>query len=508
MSKSKSLSLLFLLITFKTILLLWLVHLGQIGLGPDEAQYWTWSQTPSLGYYSKPPGIAWQIATGTFFIGNTEWGIRLGSLLLGFLLPFATFKLAERSGLSPSTSLWAGILMTLTPIGILASFLAITDGAMVLFWTLACVEWISALKNQRPPNYYRLGFWILAGALFKWTLFYFWIVVLISIIIYPYLANRHLIGGMLISLLALLPSFIWNWEHDWVTFRHVFSTIHANPSQQSVGGNFGAFLAEQAALLSPILFVLLLIGFIRSWSNPPPATVRFCGSLFCIILGLFALVSIFKKIQGNWCDFIYPAGLVFLAWYACEGTKSGKKWLQAGLALSVLLTGLIFSIPLLQANNIEFFSFQIPYKWNPFRHNLGWDRLESKLNQLGYDQKQHFLVGDKYQTSSILSFYNKGQKRAYFLNLHGIRLNQFSFWPGMEKEQIGKNGFFILPENSGTFPDLERKKYLAMLQEYFKDVELVAIEPLFFSYGKPVKSAMIFKCSGYNGKIPAQSHLY
>ena len=25
----------------------------------DEAQYWLWSQSPALGYYSKPPLLAW-----------------------------------------------------------------------------------------------------------------------------------------------------------------------------------------------------------------------------------------------------------------------------------------------------------------------------------------------------------------------------------------------------------------------------------------------------------------
>ena len=35
------------------------------GLYPDEAQYWFWAQHPALGYYSKPPLVAWLIALTT-----------------------------------------------------------------------------------------------------------------------------------------------------------------------------------------------------------------------------------------------------------------------------------------------------------------------------------------------------------------------------------------------------------------------------------------------------------
>ena len=35
------------------------IHYTNFDLFGDEAQYWLWSQTPELGYYSKPPLLAW-----------------------------------------------------------------------------------------------------------------------------------------------------------------------------------------------------------------------------------------------------------------------------------------------------------------------------------------------------------------------------------------------------------------------------------------------------------------
>ena len=51
-------------------------------LYPVEAQYWFWSLHPALGYYSKPPLIAWLIALTTSLFGDSEFAIRLSAPLL------------------------------------------------------------------------------------------------------------------------------------------------------------------------------------------------------------------------------------------------------------------------------------------------------------------------------------------------------------------------------------------------------------------------------------------
>src|SRR6202008_3287010 len=48
----------------------------------DEAQYWAWSQDPALGYFSKPPLIAWIIGAATTACGAEEACVRLPSPLL------------------------------------------------------------------------------------------------------------------------------------------------------------------------------------------------------------------------------------------------------------------------------------------------------------------------------------------------------------------------------------------------------------------------------------------
>ena len=182
--------------------------------------------------------------------------------------------------------------------------------------------------------------------------------------------------------------------------------------------------------------------------------------------------------------------------------------MAGALALCMGLMVLVFSFPYVQSHSLSS-RLPIPYKISPFRHNVGWSELKPALITAGYDPDKDFLFSDKYQTASILSFYGPAQKRAYFFNLHGSRKNQFSFWPGIEKMQKGKNGFFAVIEN---IPQLDKdtlaEQYVKALTPYFHSVHFMGIMPLFAAYEKRVKGVLLFECKGYNGLIPAETDLY
>lgn len=166
------------LISFLMIKMLFIalvLPFSTIGLAPDEAQYWTWSQKLAWGYYSKPPAIAWEIWLGTWFFGSTEFGVRFGASILGFLIPIAIFCLAQACKLKPKTCFWAGMIMAFSPLGILSSFLATTDAGMILFWTIACYFIAKGLEEEKELNFCMVGLMIALGALFKWPIYVLWI---------------------------------------------------------------------------------------------------------------------------------------------------------------------------------------------------------------------------------------------------------------------------------------------------------------------------------------------
>jgi hypothetical protein len=489
----------------KTFVILCIILFGKIDLSPDEAQYWTWSKTLDVGYYSKPPGIAWEIFLGTGIFQDNVLGVRFFALIIGLLIPIATYFLSLKSNLSKRASYWSAMMMAFSPIGFAASFLATTDGGMVLFMVLGMLVIARGLKYDKNPDFVLLGLIIAFGALFKWPIYLLWV--------YPLCVKQFwgwsLIFGVLISILGLLPSFIWNLKHDFGTFRHVFSTVKGADSVQAASqSNFFEFIGAQAGLVSPVLFVLLVFSFIYLIRNrlKIPSAVRFCLIFSVSILALFTIIALFKKMQGNWAVFAYPSAFVCTAFVMIQKKEWGEKWIKIGIAVSIFLISITVSIPLLQVNGVS-----IPYRLNAFRHNMGWDNLAKILKDVGYNSKEDFLFGDKYQMSSILSFYNEGQKRAYFLNLNGIRKNQFSYWTSMKEAEIGKTGYFVVTENS---PHLQKDPeklilhYQALLNPYFKHVEYIGMKPLFTVSNQTVKGAFIFKCVDYNGLEPLETHLY
>ena len=490
--------LLLVLLLLKAVVLALIIGRGEIGLAPDEAQYWTWSQELDWGYYSKPPGIAWQIWLTSSLFGNNPLGVRFGALLISFLLSLVVYKGARYAGLEERSSFWAGVVAAFSPLGVYLSLVATTDGGAILFLTLAAILIIKGIKDEKGPHYPLIGFCILVGALYKWIAFLFWPLLFISLFFFKRLRKWSLLGGVAISLVALLPSLYWNMSHDWATFRHVATTVGAVR-----GGNPIDFLGSQIGLLSPIYFALLVLSYfyLKSEKNR--------GLCFAAGFPLFALIylgaAFFKKIQPNWAAYLYAPGFILIAWIGCERLKNGRMWLSIGTWLSLLMVLLLFAIPWLQESG----TVSLPYTLNPFRQLVGWKKLTPALLEAGYHPEENFLFADKYQTTSLLSFYGPKQKRAYFFNLSQTRNNQFSYWPPMEHNEKGKTGYFVVIENREEMAlHWYIEHYQRILAPYFEAIHYRTAYPLFSVAGEPVKYAMIFECIHYSGASPPSTAKY
>lgn len=457
----------------KTAFVLLLILSGWIHLSPDEAQYWTWSRHLDFGYYSKPPGIAYQIAFGTAFFGATELGVRFGSLLIGFIMPFLIYKVAKAADLTEDESFWAAFIWCLTPLGFMGSFFAITDVGNIFFWTLALYF---LLKEGVGTKF---GLSIALGAIFKLPMYFIWLLT-------PFYErpNAKWPKAIGLSLLGLVPTLIWNIKNDFVTFRHVGATLPGGTSAVQSSGNFTSFVGGQIALFSPVFFILLLFCFLYTRKNEFPKKILFLGFSSILIILVGAFVALFTKMQGNWIDFAYPAACPFISYTALRYLKRGKDWIFYGGALSAFLI---------------LVSLFLPYKMSPYKHNLGWDQLGQVLEQIGYDPEGQFLFADSYQTTALLSFYAPGQKQAYFFNLKGIRNNQYSLWPSMADKEKHKEGLYVLIHNGNVNPD----EIVKSLSHYFGGVLLKGDYPLYHN-----KRALVIQAFSFNGKTPESSKLY
>ncbi len=492
-----------LILAIKAVAAFMLILYAGVGLAPDEAQYWTWSQQLDWGYYSKPPGIGWQIALGSYFFGNTELAVRSMSLLLSLCLPLAIYSLSHTTKQQGEVSFWAAIVLACSPIGILSSFAATTDAPFILCWILSCLLF---LKQWPSSSLWKVGLCIGIGALFKWPIYILWL----FITPFSWDRKKELFFSIALSSIGLLPTLFWNATHEWATFRHVWYSVLPPPSAVAAtatvvtkplfNGNPFEFFAAQIGLLSPVYFFLFLFALIHIVKKRKaiPFPIFFCALISSCSLLFSLFLACFNKMQANWGIYIYPTAVLLLCWYAVTELRYGKRWLFFGTALSLFLSSIVISLPSIQSNSY-FSQVKIPYKINMFRHNLGWDALHTALREIQYDAEEHFLFSHKYQMTSILSFYGPGQKRAYFLNIKGNRKNQFSFWPSMKEEQQGKTGFFVVAENR---PHCNAEEYIQELSPYFEKVELALQRPIFYAYTAPQKSVLILKCHNYNGTLP------
>ncbi len=83
-----------LLVAALTVLRLWAA--GALGLAADEAYYWLWSKNLSFGYFDHPPMVAVLIRASTAVFGDTEFGIRWLSVLLGAAASLGVWRLVWR----------------------------------------------------------------------------------------------------------------------------------------------------------------------------------------------------------------------------------------------------------------------------------------------------------------------------------------------------------------------------------------------------------------------------
>ena len=94
----------------------WFVSTGQLGLSPDEAQYWDWSRTLQWSYYSKGPLIAYINALGTALFGPTELGVRMGAVTGSLIMQLSVLVWIGLGWGRASTAFWTLVVLNTTAV--------------------------------------------------------------------------------------------------------------------------------------------------------------------------------------------------------------------------------------------------------------------------------------------------------------------------------------------------------------------------------------------------------
>ena len=419
-------------------------YAGLLNLSPQEAYYWVWSLHPELSYFDHPPMVAYSIKAFTIFLGNTVYAVRLPAILYGMGTTLVVYFLAEkffgiRAGLV--TALLLNLILGFSP-----PFLFTTpDSPLIFFWCLTLL-WVWKAAGEKKG-----GYWLLAGINWGLALLSKYTALLLGGSIFLWLLSagdlRREFKGMRLyaSILAVLavfsPVIIWNSQNQWVSFFFQSRDRFAPGFSISLE-NISTFVASQAGLMNPLLFVGFIAALfygVRRWRNSAGKEERFLIAAGLVPLALFTLASTQVFIKVNWPTIAYPALLILLVGYYQRKIWPAR-WIRKFYVPAVwaLAVGVFVGVHLI-----------LPLKSIPLSSSLdtlsGWPEAASRVHALKEElsfQKPTFIWAWDHKVASTLQFYLPPREKVFCRNLIGLPALAYSFW-GIPEELEGKDALLV-----------------------------------------------------------------
>ena len=467
----------YLLLTALFLWRLFFILFAPMDLVPDEAYYWDWSRYPALGYYSKPPLIAWVNMVSSALLPVSAFSVRLPAAIFATLSLLLFHALGKRL-FSSRTAFWA-VAVTAASVGSCAvSYIMTIDAPLLFFWSLAVYCFWRAIEDE--ANGYR--WWLAAalaaglGLLSKQMMLAY--LVLMIIFLLTSRRDRHHLSSprpyllVVLALAALLPPLWWNMQHDWITFKHTAHHFESNPHRLKT---FAEFVYGQLLIISPItcsLFVLLNAGLLARF-NKQDRRVRFLLLFGGSSLLFFVMMSLRQRINANWPAVFYPAGMLLLAAWGCGEISGGRllpdswrKLFVPGVLVGALFAFLTYALP-----------FALPLTplggghLDPTARAKGWQQLAHEVEEVRQglpENEKVSLASPTRQVVSSLAFYLPGQPQVYMWSGQPGVQSQYDLW---EQPDAGTMRDWLVVLEEGALPAIGLEKSFTSFEK-IKDVEI------------------------------------
>jgi 4-amino-4-deoxy-L-arabinose transferase-like glycosyltransferase len=467
-------------------------------LFPDETYYWEWSRHLSAGYFDHPPLIAWTIRAGTLPFGDTVLGVRLGPVLAGIVATLFLAAAARRIA-GDRAAFVAALVFSVLPLSAAGLVLATPD-APLLAAASAIVYFVVRALESAPRSRDSLRWWSIAGVALGLALCAKYTAVLIPFGLVVAFAIRRPLRvrlaepgpyvAVLVALLVFSPVILWNARHDWVSFafqlQHGLGRVRGsaiNRELELVGGQMG--------LVTPILFVMLVIATYRAIRRPVSAVQPALALLATVIFAFFMYSATKRRAEANWPALAYVPALLLLV--AHDGTTRWKRWLHGGIGLAAALTVVTY---------VNAFTpvLPVPARRDPAARAHGWADLARAVESVHVTRRpissyRTWIAADRYQDASELAFLLPGQPETFSLNLSG-RANHYDLWPAFTDRAQPRDALILVVDAvEGVHPTV------ALLAPHFQRVTPGDVITLARD-GDPVKHMRMWVLDGWFGTWP------
>jgi len=449
---------------------------------PDEAYYFQWSRHLDASYFSKGPAVAYTIAAGTALFGGNNLGVRFFAVMLSAGTAWQIFLLARR-WYDEVTALIAVLITGVVPIYALGAVVMTIDPLSAFFWIWAANLFSRAIQEKRLLDWLLTGFAVGCGFLAKYLNALELVAFLAFLLLLP--SRRRMLlkpgfwGMLVVAVLCTTPVWWWNWQHGWVSIQQLAHRGQLNGPFVIHYATFLDFLAMQAVVISPLLFLALLATSVTVFTKrlAGKITPEDEGELLLLLLFLpvflmYAVLAWHLRGEPNWPAVSYLTLIIIMAarWRQMLEMRARRGFIIAAFVLAWLQTFLM--------HDTEF--LHLPQKMDPMGRVVGWSEIAAHLNELRGEQHADVFIADAYKEASVFSFHLPDKAFIYTLK-HSPPSNQFDFWPGYPKEAPHR-ALWITGEPS-TYA----------LQSEFNTITFVERVVVSF-HGKPFREYTIYLC--------------
>src|SRR3954467_5441394 len=374
----------------------------------DEAYYWMWSQHLAGGYYDHPPMVAVVIRLGTLIAGDTEFGVRLVSILLALPMSWAIYQAAAILFGSRRVAASSAILLNITLMAAVGTMIVTPDAPLLVASSLLLFALAKVLQTGRGVWWLAVGAAAGCALLSKYTALFFGPAILIWLVTVPklrhWLISPWLYLGGLVALVLFAPVILWNADHHWVSFIKQMGRARIEDFRP-------VFIAEliptQIAFATPLVWMLGAMGLYAIYQRRAgalPARVL-VNTMFWVIVAYFVWHSLHARVEANWFAPVYPAFVVAAAaaahlviWHPREQRTAAfcLRWaLPAGIVMFVAL--------IVQANT----GWLSGYRRDATVRSVGvgWRPLAAEIEAARARAGASCVLAMDYGTTAWLSFY-------------------------------------------------------------------------------------------------------
>ena len=397
--------------TILTILALVALRLVAAAVTPltfDEAYYWTWSKHLAGGYYDHPPMVALVIRAGTMIAGDTEFGVRLVSILLALPMSYAVYRTSAIlfGGIRVATT--AAILLNITMMAAVGTLIVTPDAPLLVASSFVLFYLAKVLESGRGVWWLAVGAAVGAALLSKYTALFFGPAILIWMVTVPKL-RRWLISpwpylGGLVSLAMFLPVILWNADHQWISFIKQMGRARIENFRP---GFIAELLPTQIVFATPLVFFLAVMGLyaLAVRRTGALASRALINSVFWTIVVYFIWHSLHARVEANWFGPVYPSVAIAAAVAANIARWDGfsRRLVDFSLRWASPLGIVMFALLVVQANT----GLLTGYRRDATVRSVGvgWRELAAQIEAVRDRVGASCVLAPDYGTTSWLAFY-------------------------------------------------------------------------------------------------------